>query len=58
MEGWIVAIGAIRIPARAASTVASTQLVAAILFAERPITAAPSSFSEAARVASPKRVKR
>ena len=48
-------MGAISTPDSVASTVAMTQFWAAIRFADRPISAAPTSFSAPARVASPNR---
>ena len=54
--GSTVETGAIRMPASPASTVAMTQFPRPIRFADRPISAAPCSFSAAAPVARPKRV--
>ena len=56
--GSRLATGAIRMPAAPASTVAITQFCAAMRLAEMPVSAAPRAFSDPARVASPKRVKR
>ena len=56
--GSRLAIGAIRMPATPASTVAMIQFCAATRLADMPVRAAPRSFSAPARVASPKRVYR
>ena len=51
-------IEAARTPSPPAKNVASSVLASASRFGERPISIAPTSFSEAARVASPNRVSR
>ena len=51
-------IGAIRMPAMPHTTALSIQLAAAIRSGDRPLISAPRSLSDAARVASPNRVKR
>ncbi len=56
--GSSVVIGLTMMPKRPTITVASTQLAPARKSGENPRTMAPFSFSAAARVASPKRVKR
>ena len=50
-------IEATKMPSRPVIVVASTQLIAASRSGEKPSTTAPRSFSAAARVASPKRVR-
>ena len=55
-SSWV--IEAARTPSPPAMTVASTVFASASWFGERPSSIAPTSFSEAARVASPKRLSR
>ena len=55
-SSWV--IEAARTPSPPATTVASTVFASASWFGERPSSIAPTSFSEAARVASPKRLSR